>query len=76
MSRRSTGRPATLAARHQLTTVKIYMMVGVPTETDADVDELVRFSGELTKLHPKIAYGVAPFVAKRHTCLLYTSRCV
>ena len=60
---------AALAARHQLTTVKIYMMVGVPTETDADVDELVRFSGELTKLHPKVAFGVAPFVAKRHTPL-------
>ncbi len=60
---------AALAARHQLTTVKIYMMVGVPTETEADVDELIRFSGELTKLHPKIAFGVAPFVAKRHTPL-------
>ena len=29
---------AALAARHQLATVKIYMMVGVPTETDADVE--------------------------------------
>jgi radical SAM superfamily enzyme YgiQ (UPF0313 family) len=60
---------AALAARHGLRTVKIYMMVGVPTETDADIEELVRFSGELVKVHPKIAYGVAPFVAKRHTPL-------
>ena len=60
---------AALAARHGLRTVKIYMMVGVPGETDDDVDELIRFTGELVKLHPKVAYGVAPFVAKRHTPL-------
>jgi hypothetical protein len=34
-----------IAWRH----VKIYMMVGVPEETDADVDELVRFSAELAR---------------------------
>ncbi|MBP8808122.1 MAG: radical SAM protein [Kofleriaceae bacterium] len=60
---------AALAARHRLATVKIYMMVGVPTETDDDVDELCRFAGELIKLHPKVAFGVAPFVAKRNTPL-------
>ncbi|HVV82982.1 MAG TPA: radical SAM protein [Kofleriaceae bacterium] len=60
---------ARLAAVHQLRTVKIYMMVGVPGETDDDVDELVRFTGELLAVHPRIAYGVAPFVAKRHTPL-------
>ena len=62
-------RTAELATRHGLGTVKIYMMVGVPGETDADVDELVRFAGALTALHPKVAFGVAPFVAKRHTPL-------
>ncbi|MEZ4404714.1 MAG: radical SAM protein [Kofleriaceae bacterium] len=62
-------RTAELAARHRLATVKIYMMVGVPTETDDDVAELVRFAGELVKLHPRVAFGVAPFVAKRHTPL-------
>jgi radical SAM superfamily enzyme YgiQ (UPF0313 family) len=60
---------ARLAARHQLRTLKIYMMVGVPGETDDDIDELVRFTGELLALHPRVAYGVAPFVAKRHTPL-------
>ena len=60
---------AVLAARHQLATVKIYMMVGVPTETDDDIDELVRFAGDLVAAHPKVAFGVAPFVAKRHTPL-------
>jgi radical SAM superfamily enzyme YgiQ (UPF0313 family) len=60
---------AALALRHGMKTTKIYMMVGVPGETDEDIEELIRFTGELVKVHPKIAYGVAPFVAKRHTPL-------
>jgi radical SAM superfamily enzyme YgiQ (UPF0313 family) len=62
-------RSAELAARHRLHTLKVYMMVGVPGETDDDVDELVRFTGELVAIHPRVAYGVAPFVAKRNTPL-------
>jgi len=60
---------ARLARAHRLDTLKIYTMVGVPTETDDDIDELVRFTGELVKIHGKVAYGCAPFVAKRHTPL-------
>lgn len=60
---------AALAARHRMKTTKIYMMLGVPGETDADIDELIRFTGELVRVHPRISYGVAPFVAKRHTPL-------
>jgi radical SAM superfamily enzyme YgiQ (UPF0313 family) len=62
-------RSAELATVHRLATVKIYMMLGVPEETDADVDELVRFSAELARAHRKIAFGIAPFVAKRNTPL-------
>jgi radical SAM superfamily enzyme YgiQ (UPF0313 family) len=62
-------RTAELARRHRLHTVKYYMMVGVPGETDADIDELVGFARELHAIHPRIAFGVAPFVAKRHTPL-------
>jgi radical SAM superfamily enzyme YgiQ (UPF0313 family) len=62
-------RTAELAARHGLHTVKLYMMLGVPGETDADIDELIRFTHELVKVHPRVAFGVAPFVAKRHTPL-------
>lgn len=62
-------RSAELAKQHDLRVVKIYMMVGIPGEEDADIDELVRFTRELTKVHPKIALGVAPFVAKRNTPL-------
>jgi radical SAM superfamily enzyme YgiQ (UPF0313 family) len=62
-------RSAELARDHKLHTLKIYMMVGLPSETDDDIDELVRFARELTRVHPRIALGVAPFVAKRHTPL-------
>jgi len=62
-------RSAELARAHGMKTVKLYMMVGVPGETDADIDELVQLSAELAKIHPRIAFGVAPFVAKRHTPL-------
>jgi len=62
-------RSAELANKHGLAVLKIYMMVGLPTETDEDIDELVRFTTELQKVHPKVALGVAPFVAKRNTPL-------
>jgi radical SAM superfamily enzyme YgiQ (UPF0313 family) len=62
-------RTTELARRHRLDTVKFYLMVGIPGETDEDIDELVRFTRELRRLHPRIAFGVAPFVAKRNTPL-------
>jgi radical SAM superfamily enzyme YgiQ (UPF0313 family) len=62
-------RSAELARKHGMKTVKIYMMVGVPTETDDDIDELARFCKELRAVHPRIALGIAPFVAKRNTPL-------
>ena len=57
------------AAKHKLKTLKVYMMVGVPEETDDDIDELIRFTLELRRVHPRVALGIAPFVAKRHTPL-------
>jgi radical SAM superfamily enzyme YgiQ (UPF0313 family) len=60
---------ARFAAAHRLHTLKVYMMLGVPSETDADVDELVLLSKELAAIHPRVAYGLAPFVAKRNTPL-------
>jgi radical SAM superfamily enzyme YgiQ (UPF0313 family) len=62
-------RSAEYAKAHRMHTLKIYMMLGVPSETDADVDELVQLSKELAAIHPRVAYGLAPFVAKRNTPL-------
>jgi radical SAM superfamily enzyme YgiQ (UPF0313 family) len=59
---------AGLAHAHGYQHLKLYMMVGLPGETDDDIDELVRFASELSRIHP-LALGIAPFVAKRNTPL-------
>ncbi|HEY6080775.1 MAG TPA: radical SAM protein [Polyangiaceae bacterium] len=56
------------ARRHGYDRLKLYLMVGLPGEADEDIDECVRFVGELSKTIP-IALGVAPFCAKRNTPL-------
>jgi radical SAM superfamily enzyme YgiQ (UPF0313 family) len=59
---------ARYVAEHQLKYLKMYMMVGVPGETDADITELIEFSRECAKIC-NVALGIAPFVAKRNTPL-------
>ena len=41
-------------------------MLGLPEENDEDIDELIHFCREISKIHP-IALGIAPFVPKRNT---------
>jgi radical SAM superfamily enzyme YgiQ (UPF0313 family) len=43
-------------------------MIGLPGETDDDIDECARFTTELSKIVP-VALGIAPFCAKRNTPL-------
>jgi radical SAM superfamily enzyme YgiQ (UPF0313 family) len=62
-------RAAELTRAHGLRQLKLYMMVGLPSETDADIDELGRFALELAAIAPRVAFGIAPFVAKRNTPL-------
>jgi radical SAM superfamily enzyme YgiQ (UPF0313 family) len=57
---------ARLAKDAGLKRLKVYNIVGLPTEEDSDIDELVRFTVELSKILP-VALGVAPFAAKRNT---------
>lgn len=59
-------RAAELAREHEFQRLKLYMMIGLPGETNEDVDELIRFGKELSKIIP-LSYGLAPFVAKRNT---------
>jgi radical SAM superfamily enzyme YgiQ (UPF0313 family) len=59
---------AEMARKHKMDRLKLYLMVGVPGETDADVDECVAFTTELSKIIP-VALGIAPFCAKRNTPL-------
>jgi radical SAM superfamily enzyme YgiQ (UPF0313 family) len=62
-------RAAELCRDHGLRQLKLYIMVGLPGETDADIDELGRFCLELARVAPRLALGIAPFVAKRNTPL-------
>ena len=57
---------AQLAKAAGFSKFKLYLMVGLPGETDADLDELVGVAGELSKILP-LSFGCAPFVAKRNT---------
>ena len=59
---------AELARAHGLSRLKLYLMIGVPTETDADIDECVAFTTELSKRIP-LALGIAPFCPKKNTPL-------
>ncbi len=59
-------RCAELAKQHGMDRLKLYLMIGLPGETDEDIDECARFTKELSKIVP-IALGIAPFCAKRNT---------
>ena len=48
-------RCAALARKHGMERLKAYLMVGLPTETDDDIDECVRLTGELEQGHPGLA---------------------
>lgn len=56
------------ARAHGMDRLKLYLMIGLPGETDEDIDECVRFTTELSRIVP-IALGIAPFCAKRNTPL-------
>lgn len=59
---------AEAAKQHEYRVLKVYMMVGVPGETDDDIEELIAFTRRLAAIHP-VALGVAPFVPKFNTPL-------
>jgi radical SAM superfamily enzyme YgiQ (UPF0313 family) len=61
-------RCAELAKKYGMDRLKLYLMVGTPGETDADVDECVAFATELSRILP-VALGIAPFCPKRNTPL-------
>jgi radical SAM superfamily enzyme YgiQ (UPF0313 family) len=67
-SERHLIRAAELVRNAGLQRLKLYEMVGLPGETMDDIDELVRFSLELSRIAP-LSMTISPFVAKRNTPL-------
>jgi radical SAM superfamily enzyme YgiQ (UPF0313 family) len=59
---------ARLAREHGMKRLKLYMMVGLPEEIDEDIDELIQFGLEISRIIP-LSLGIAPFVSKRNTPL-------
>ena len=56
------------AKKHGFDRMKLYLMLGLPGETNEDIDECTAFVSGLSKILP-VALGVAPFCAKRKTPL-------
>ncbi|MDR0311794.1 MAG: B12-binding domain-containing radical SAM protein [Acidobacteriota bacterium] len=65
---RHLARTAELARLAGMSRLKIYEMIGFPGETMDDIEELIRFSLEISKIVP-LSLSVSPFVAKRNTPL-------
>lgn len=61
-------RAAELARANGMRHLKIYVIIGLPGETDADLAELADFALALRKILP-VVLGVSPFVPKFHTPL-------
>jgi radical SAM superfamily enzyme YgiQ (UPF0313 family) len=61
-------RAADLARAHGMNRLKLYLMIGLPSETDADIDECVGLVTGLSQRIP-VSLGIAPFCAKRNTPL-------
>jgi radical SAM superfamily enzyme YgiQ (UPF0313 family) len=55
---------AEMAKKHRMDRLKLYLMIGLPGETDADIDECVAFTTELSKIVP-VSLGIAPFCATK-----------
>jgi radical SAM superfamily enzyme YgiQ (UPF0313 family) len=61
-------RAAELVRDFGLQRLRLYVMMGLPGETMADIEELIRFSLELSRIAP-LSLSISPFVAKRNTPL-------
>jgi radical SAM superfamily enzyme YgiQ (UPF0313 family) len=60
---------ARLCRAHGLAGLKLYLMIGLPGEGMDDIDELIRFAGELAAIAPRLTITASSFVAKRNTPL-------
>lgn len=59
---------ARLARKFEMKRLKMYVIVGLPDETEADIEELIELSRELAAELP-LVLGVSPLVPKLHTPL-------
>jgi len=65
---------AKLAKKHAMHRLKIYAIIGLPTEEDEDLIELAKFANELSTIH-KITLAVNPLIPKMRTPLATADFC-
>lgn len=63
-----------LAAKYNFPQLKMYFMVGQPTETEEDVEAIARLVLEARRLFPRnIAINATPYVPKSHTAFQWAA---
>jgi len=65
---------AMLARKHAMHRLKIYAIIGLPGEEQEDLDELARFTNELSTIH-RITLAVNPLIPKMRTPLATATFC-
>lgn len=65
-----------IAYENGLKGLKFYGMIGIPTETKEDIDELIKLVGEIKKLYKgfDISFGFSSFVPKPNTPFQWCGR--
>lgn len=63
-----------LAAKYGFPQLKMYFMVGQPTETEADVDAIANMALEARRIFPRhLAINATPYVPKSHTAFQWAA---
>ena len=67
--------------KNNITTLKLYFMVGLPTETEEDIDELISLVEEISSIvwnvehRRKVSVSLSPFSPKPHTAFQWEAMC-
>jgi radical SAM superfamily enzyme YgiQ (UPF0313 family) len=56
-----------IAKNNNIDKVKLYYMVGLPTETEEDIEEIINLSKDIKKDFRKVEISVNPFIPKPHS---------
>ena len=56
-----------LAKKFGVEKIKLYFMVGIPTETDEDIEELINLTRKIKKDIRKVEISINPMIPKPHT---------
>jgi len=67
--------------KNHINTLKLYFMVGLPTETEEDIDELIDLVNEISNIvwavekRRKVSVSLSPFSPKSHTAFQWEALC-